>query len=89
MGWNNIASDRTDNPVSVNNFIRVGYRLRHSWVARPPPNMRSTLGRSAKSLLAEMASLNNGSGFPVKRKAALSTLMRARQLGGCRALFAY
>lgn len=27
MGWDNVVSDTTDNPVSANNFIQAGYRL--------------------------------------------------------------
>lgn len=27
IGWDNIVSDTTDNPVSANNFIQSGYRL--------------------------------------------------------------
>ncbi|MBR0709234.1 GNAT family N-acetyltransferase [Bradyrhizobium liaoningense] len=27
VGWDNIVSDTTDNPVSANNFIQAGYRL--------------------------------------------------------------
>ena len=27
VGWDNIVSDTTGNPVSANNFIRAGYRL--------------------------------------------------------------
>lgn len=27
LGWDSIVSDRTDNPVSANNFIQTGYRL--------------------------------------------------------------